>query len=58
MFSCTLKILQLKQKLKAYEEKNMVPGACNTVSSKKQEESKRYECTSESPYRQFWAVTV
>lgn len=35
------KILQLKQKLKAYEEKNVVPSASNTVSSQKQEEFKR-----------------
>ncbi|TKS70237.1 KIF18A Marrow stromal [Collichthys lucidus] len=34
-------ILQLKQKLKAYEEKNMVPGASNTISSQKQAEFKR-----------------
>lgn len=36
-----LKILQLKQKLKAYEEKNMVPGASNMISSQKQAEFKR-----------------
>ncbi|XP_027137098.1 kinesin-like protein KIF18A isoform X2 [Larimichthys crocea] len=34
-------ILQLKQKLKAYEEKNMVPGASNMISSQKQAEFKR-----------------
>lgn len=35
------KILQLKQKLKAYEEKNVVPSASNTISSQKQKEFKR-----------------
>ncbi|KAM9366325.1 kinesin-like protein KIF18A [Symphorus nematophorus] len=34
-------ILQLKQKLKAYEEKNMMPGASNMISSQKQAEFKR-----------------
>nr|XP_046245296.1 kinesin-like protein KIF18A [Scatophagus argus] len=34
-------ILQLKQKLKAYEEKNMVPGGSNMISSQKQAEFKR-----------------
>ncbi|XP_070765166.1 kinesin-like protein KIF18A [Enoplosus armatus] len=34
-------ILQLKQKLKEYEEKNMVPGAFNMISSQKQAEFKR-----------------
>ncbi|XP_045887817.1 kinesin-like protein KIF18A [Micropterus dolomieu] len=34
-------ILQLKQKLKEYEEKNMVPGPFNMISSQKQEEFKR-----------------
>ncbi|XP_027870789.1 kinesin-like protein KIF18A [Xiphophorus couchianus] len=34
-------ILQLKQKLKEYEEKNAVPGASNMISSQKQAEFKR-----------------
>ncbi|CAJ1049776.1 kinesin-like protein KIF18A [Xyrichtys novacula] len=34
-------ILQLKQKLKQYEEKNLVPGAPNTIPSRKQAELKR-----------------
>ncbi|AWP01481.1 putative kinesin-like protein KIF18A [Scophthalmus maximus] len=34
-------ILQLKKKLKDYEEKNMVPGTFNTISSQKQAEFKR-----------------
>uniref|UniRef100_A0A671TTM4 Kinesin-like protein n=1 Tax=Sparus aurata TaxID=8175 RepID=A0A671TTM4_SPAAU len=34
-------ILQLKKKLKEYEEKNMVPGASNMISSEKQAEFKR-----------------
>ncbi|XP_076585727.1 kinesin-like protein KIF18A isoform X2 [Chaetodon auriga] len=34
-------ILQLKQKLKAYEEKNMVPGASSMIASQKQAEFKR-----------------
>uniref|UniRef100_A0A4W6ETY2 Kinesin-like protein n=1 Tax=Lates calcarifer TaxID=8187 RepID=A0A4W6ETY2_LATCA len=34
-------ILQLKQKLKQYEEKNMVPGTSNMISSQKQAEFKR-----------------
>ncbi|KAM7406042.1 hypothetical protein PAMP_000446 [Pampus punctatissimus] len=34
-------IVQLKRKLKEYEEKNMVPGTLNTVSSQKQAEFKR-----------------
>ncbi|XP_044062408.1 kinesin-like protein KIF18A [Siniperca chuatsi] len=34
-------ILQLKQKIKEYEEKNMVPGAFNMISSQKQAEFKR-----------------
>uniref|UniRef100_UPI0037E98CE0 kinesin-like protein KIF18A n=1 Tax=Semicossyphus pulcher TaxID=241346 RepID=UPI0037E98CE0 len=34
-------ILQLKQKLKEYEEKNMVPGAFNLIPSQKQAEFKR-----------------
>ncbi|KAF7654895.1 hypothetical protein LDENG_00063410 [Lucifuga dentata] len=34
-------ILQLKQKLKEYEEKNMVPGALNTIPCKKEAEFKR-----------------
>ncbi|XP_073320810.1 kinesin-like protein KIF18A isoform X2 [Pagrus major] len=34
-------ILQLKQKLKDYEKKNMVPGASNMISSQKQAEFKR-----------------
>eukprot|EP00064_Thunnus_orientalis_P002493 superscaffoldBa00000185_g2500 len=34
-------IVQLKRKLKEYEEKNMVPGTSNTVSSQKQAEFKR-----------------
>lgn len=44
LFPCSvafLKILQLKQKLKGYEEKNMVPGASNMISSQKQAEFKR-----------------
>lgn len=36
-----LKIVQLKKKLKDYEEKNMVPGASTTISSQKQAEFKR-----------------
>ncbi|XP_035538141.1 kinesin-like protein KIF18A isoform X2 [Morone saxatilis] len=36
-----LEILQLKEKLKAYEEKNMVPGAFDVISSQKQAEFKR-----------------
>ncbi|XP_070686864.1 kinesin-like protein KIF18A isoform X2 [Pempheris klunzingeri] len=34
-------ILELKQKLKEYEEKNMAPGAFNLISSQKQAEFKR-----------------
>ncbi|KAK1890608.1 Kinesin-like protein KIF18A [Dissostichus eleginoides] len=34
-------IVQLKKKLKDYEEKNMVPGASTTISSQKQAEFKR-----------------
>uniref|UniRef100_A0A3Q3XHY5 Kinesin-like protein n=1 Tax=Mola mola TaxID=94237 RepID=A0A3Q3XHY5_MOLML len=34
-------ILQLKQKLKAYEEKNMLPSASNVISSQNQAEFKR-----------------
>ncbi|KAM7424252.1 hypothetical protein PAMA_000543 [Pampus argenteus] len=34
-------IVQLKRKLKEYEEKNMAPGTLNTVSSQKQAEFKR-----------------
>lgn len=41
IFCWILQILQLKKKLKEYEEKNMVPGASNMISSEKQAEFKR-----------------